>query len=805
MSEEAEKWKKRYERERTARKESERLLEAKSLQLYEKNKQLEKLSNELSKTVERRTEELKYSVSKLREEEQRLSALAHSFPGVIYQWYERPNGECGFYYVSPRSEEFFGFSAKEALKNWRVVQIHHDDAERWKESIQKSVQQLSDWHFEGRLITSSGEEKWWRGTSRPAKGGGGEVIFNGVMLDITKIKKAEAEIRRLSLVASHTMNGVVITDESGRILWINEAFEHITGYTLDEMRGKKPGQVLQGPMTDTQTVHEIGEKLSRKEPLTAELLNYHKNGQTYWLRLDINPLFDDKGQLTNFIGIETDITRQKDTEIALKLTSQQAKEAAEDANRANQAKSRFLASMSHEIRTPLNGVLGYTQVLRMREDLPKEAFEMIGAIERSGEHLLNLINDILDLSKIEAGKFDLESEDLSLSDLLRDLEDMFRPTAELKSLDFQVQLWDYETDEPVDSLDYRFRSDGRALRQVLLNLVGNAIKFTKTGSVYLRAGHRESSMHFDIIDTGTGIPDNERALIFEAFEQSATTKHKAEGTGLGLPICRKLVELMHGEIDFESTHNKGTRFWFEIPYIPPIDTTPLKAPSLAPRVRKYAGPSKTILVVEDDDYSRCVLKELLIPAGFRVEVAENGEQGLAMAKSCEPDLVATDLLMPRMDGFELCYHLKNTDHTSHTPVIAISASVIQNGENAERLKNFDAFVSKPVKARELFEILESILHLELESQKEAEGEEHREIDLDSIELPSLKIIQDLHHLAADGDILTLQQQLEAVKNATPAHHAFYSKLEVLASEFRSDELEAVLSASMEQKELENQT
>ncbi|WP_309400713.1 PAS domain S-box protein [Cerasicoccus maritimus] len=798
MIDEIDKWIKRYERERAARKEAERLLEGKALSLFEKNQQLEELSAKLAKTVERRNEELRYSNSKLREEEQRLASLAQTFPGVIFQWFERSNGERGFYYLSQRCEEIFGFTAEAAIKNWNAVQIHPDDVSSWRESIEHSLSDMSDWRFVGRLITPSGNIRWWQGDSKPQRISPHEVVFNGVMLDITQQKKSEAQIRRLSMVASKTINGVVITDESGRVLWINEAFERITGYSLKEMVGRKPGDLLQGPHTNENTVNNIGLKLKNKEPLTAELLNYHKDGSTYWLRLDINPLFDDKGELTNFIGIETDITAQKENETALKLASEHAREAAEEANRANQAKSRFLASMSHEIRTPLNGVLGYTQVLGMRNDLPSDAAEMISSIGRSGEHLLHLINDILDLSKIEAGKYSVHNSDLMLQELLRDLEEMFRPNASLKGLEFEVMTWNYDQDCPLANTFY-FHSDERALRQVLLNLVGNAVKFTRQGKVSLKGGLDGGAIRFSVEDTGSGIPPEDHARIFESFEQSYSGSQKVEGTGLGLPICRKLVELMEGSIYLDSTPGLGSSFWFEIPYMVPTETHSEYVPAPQHQRYQYSGERIDVLVVDDDENSRRVTKELLLAAGFRVTTASSGKEGLEMLERNIPDLIASDLLMPHMDGFEMCNRIKCTPALQSIPVVAVSASVMQNKENEARLKPFAAFVAKPVKAEDLYQKVGDVLKIKWETREEAIKASTPEAALpDETLLPERHVLESLLLLAEEGDMLELQNQLQQRREEDEQSANFYARLEDLAAKFQSQALEDILNDSLAQ-------
>ncbi|MGE9297172.1 MAG: PAS domain S-box protein [Puniceicoccales bacterium] len=795
MSDEIEKWKRRYERERNSRKEAERLLEEKAYTLFEKNQELAKLSDQLARTVERRTEELRYSESKLREEEARLTSLAQTFPGVIFQWYQRENGEFGLYYMSARVEEIFGFSAEAAIADPKVIPFHPADIADWRKSIDDSLKTMSDWRFTGRMIMPSGDVKWWQGDSKPLRVSPNEVVFNGVMLDITHQKKAEEEIRRLSLVASKTINGVVITDPGGRTVWVNEAFEKITGYALSELKGRKPGDVLQGPMTNNETVAMIGEKLKQGEPLTAELLNYHKNGDTYWLRLDINPLFDSNGNLASFVGIETDITKQKETETALKLASQHAREAAEEANRANQAKSRFLASMSHEIRTPLNGVLGYTQVLNMRDDLPEDAAKMISSIGRSGEHLLQLINDILDLSKIEAGKFQLNDEDVSLQDILRDLQDMFQPNAELKGIAYSVQAWDFDQDHALET-PFFFQADERAVRQVLVNLVGNAVKFTKTGSVALKGGPDDGALRFTVTDSGPGIAAEDQHRIFESFEQSSAKEKTVEGTGLGLPICRKLVELMEGSMYLDSVVGEGSVFWFNIPYLAPKEDHSHYVPRLTQSQGKFSE-QKYVLVVDDDENSRRVTAELLAVAGMRVASASGGREGLELMARELPDLVASDLLMPEMDGFEFCQHIKGDPTLMHVPVVAVSASVMQDKENAARLKPFSEFVAKPVKAGDLYQKVGQVLGITWEATELKPKEEQTKPSTPvAVKLPDESTLKRLLLLAEEGDILSLQETVESMAEADPDCGEFYGRLRDLAAQFQSQALEDLLNDSI---------
>ncbi|MBC2595401.1 PAS domain S-box protein [Ruficoccus amylovorans] len=787
MSDEPSVWQKRLERERAARKQAERLLEGKALELYRKNQELEKVKADLKKTVQRRTEELQYSLRMLHEEEHRLADLAARFPGVIYQWYLRPNGECGFYYISPTCEETFGFTAEAALKDWTVIQIHPDDQQRWDSSAEAAISGQIDWDFEGRIITSGGVVKWMRGCGRPVRGRNEEIVFNGMMMDITPLKKAEEELRRLSLVASRTINGVVITDESGYIIWVNRAFSSITGYDISEAVGKKPGHLLQGPLTDPDTIKYISRQLLNQRPFSAELLNYHKNGNTYWLRLDVNPLFDDNGRLTNFVALETDITRQKETEEALRMARQMAEAAAREAEEANQAKSRFLANMSHEIRTPLNGILGYAQIMARRKDLSPDIKDMIRTIGRSGEHLLRLIDDILDLSKIEAGKLELHEDHFALMAFLRELEDMLLPRAEAKNIRLRFVPWDYEAGVSQVFGERMVCMDEKALRQILLNLVGNAIKFTQVGGVSIRYGLTSAGrLRFEIEDTGTGIDTSEQAGVFNAFEQAEKGRRSIGGTGLGLAISKRLCELMNGEIGLESELGTGSLFWVELPLR--ASDAPMREPEVRlPDISGYEGEPRRVLVVDDNVDNRVVLSDLLTSVGFEVNKASDSQEALDWIERELPDLILTDLVMPNVSGFELCRMIHEDPRVKHVPVVAVSASLMRSAENKERLMPFAAFVSKPIMVDELYREVGRLLGLTWRYVK----------DVPITPLPSASMpgnrpapdtLTELLDLAELGDMLEVQRRLVQLVRQYPQWEKYYRRLESLANDFQADAL-----------------
>ena len=400
----------------------------------------------------------------------------------------------------------------------------------------------------------------------------------------------------------------------------------------------------------------------------------------------------------------SEIVERKQVEKAL----QHAKEAAESANRA---KSIFLANMSHELRTPLNGILGYTQMLTCYGSLPEEALHAVTTIERCGYHLLVMIDDILDLAKVEAGKLELHLAPLSLLALLDDVRAMIAIKAERKGLRFQIAC-EHSLPEYVEGDDHR-------LRQILLNLLGNAVKFTDHGSVTLRvtadSPHPQPlpkgagggvSLRFDIEDTGVGIAPEDLATLFTPFQQVGDLSRRAQGTGLGLAISRNLAELMGGTLTVSSSVGVGSIFRFEVS-LPEV--APEQASQTAARVIiGVEAPTPTILVVDDVADNRDVLAQLLTRWGCRVLDAANGQDALQLAEQTRPQAMITDLRMPDMDGETLIQLVRQTPELQHTIIIASSASVYAENQQQSLKLGSDAFLPKPVKADALGALLQQL-------------------------------------------------------------------------------------------------
>jgi signal transduction histidine kinase/ActR/RegA family two-component response regulator len=363
---------------------------------------------------------------------------------------------------------------------------------------------------------------------------------------------------------------------------------------------------------------------------------------------------------------------------------------------ANQAKSDFLANMSHEIRTPLNAILGYTQLMRHDAGLSPEQRDAISGISGSGQHLIGLINEILDLSKIEAGRMELHAADFDLTGLGRSLLATFQPLCAQKRIGLRLVA---EASRPV-----RVRGDEGKLRQILINLLGNAVKFTSAGEVHLSMRQEAADRWlFEVIDTGLGIPEEERSEIFKPFHQGRNAAHQG-GTGLGLTIAQRQVELLGGKLELQSERGIGSRFYFQIPLSAASTLEDSFLPALGqPRLKP--GRRLCALVVDDRKENRDVLGGMLARAGCEVSFAESGQEALTVARRLQPEIIFLDLLMPGMDGAAAARVILGDAACGRPKIAAHSAAAVARSMEQAREAGCVAFLAKPIQAEQVYECL----------------------------------------------------------------------------------------------------
>jgi PAS domain S-box-containing protein len=609
-------------------------------------------------------------------------------------------------------------------------------------------------------------------------------LYTLAQQELAERKQVAERLHMLDRAIAAATNGIVISDvdlPDMPIIYANPAFERITGYHTDEIMGRNC-RFLQGKDHDQPGLDELRQALREQRSCDVVLRNYRKDGTLFWNELSIAPIHDEHGRLTHFVGVQNDVTARVNAEDALK-------KARDDAEAANRAKSAFLANMSHELRTPMNAILGFSQLMSRDPELKPEHRENLEIVVRSGEHLLTLINDVLEMSKIEAGSATLHEESFDLYRMLDDLEELFQLRARDKTLHLIF--------DRAPALPRHIRTDQIKLRQVLMNLLSNAIKFTEEGGITLRVSTTPTAateqcppcrLRFEVEDTGVGIGTDEQEKLFQPFTQTRSGVRAQQGTGLGLSISRQFVRLMGGDMQVTSQPGVGSIFAFNI-QVHPAEPTGRESHRATRRIIGIAPgqPAYRILIIEDEWTNRNLLLKLLQPLGFDVREATNGADGISVWEASQPDLILMDMRMPVMDGYEATRRIKAMERGKHTPIVALTASVFSEERTSIMLAGCDDLVRKPFREEELFGAFERHLGVrflytgaDAADADAADGQEPHDTEptLTAEALAALPAgwVVTLHQAATEADAEKLLELSEQIRTEHPAVAAALSDM-----------------------------
>ncbi|MES9898376.1 MAG: ATP-binding protein [Sedimenticola sp.] len=653
--------------------------------------------------------------------------LMDNIPGVFWRVKDEPNWPV--VYFSSGVKEMTGFSAEEFMngsRNWSQL-THPDDLNYLVETIGKAVARKEVFDLTYRIIVADNSIHWVREIGVYFQREGEEASFlDGYVLDVTEQKEnedalvrakedAEAANRELikqqsfmAAVMDNVADGIVACDENGMLSLFNRATREFHGvdqknlppdqwadqYDLYLADGKTPMQMEEIPLYRAFKENEVKD---------VEMVIAQKHGNDHFMLASGKALLDESGNKLGAVVSMHDITDQKKYE-ALLLFSK------EEAEAANRAKSIFLANMSHELRTPLNAVLGFSSMLARDPESTRGQRDKLEIINRSGEHLLLMINDVLDLSKIDAGGMDLEPEAFDLPQLLQEIGNMFEMRAQSRDLSFNLEL------DP--NLARYIKADPGKIRQVLINLLGNSAKFTQEGGFALRVSTAPIenapevvTLQIEIEDSGPGIPPEQLEHIFEPFVQAGHSSTAVKGTGLGLAITKLYLELMGDDIRVESTVGKGTLFQVEFPValaeadgVKSVSATLPEVTGLEPGQTEWR-----ILVVEDNPENRLLLISLLNQAGFKVQEAENGEEAVSQFKQWQPHFIWMDIRMPVLDGFGATTQIRALPGGDQVKIVAITASAFKEQRKSILDAGCDEVLHKPFQAHEIFDCMKKHL------------------------------------------------------------------------------------------------
>lgn len=649
--------------------------------VYDKNGGIEKYIRLLADITSRKTTEKNLEILSFAARKTTTGMLIRDKDGVII-------------WMNEAMENIVGYTLEEMKgKIFGDMLAGPDTDNKLLAEAVSAVKETRPYEVELKIYRKDKTSLWVSISNNPLVNEVGELERQvSVFVDINERKNAEDQLKLLSLVASSTTSGVVINDREGKVEWVNSAFEKITGYKIDDVKDKHLGDTLKGELTDVSIIERARGLSRNKQSFEVDLLAYRKDGQPLWISVINSVIVNNNGEVDKYIEVIIDITAKKRVE--LELIS-----AKEEALQLNRAKDMFISVMSHEIRTPLNAVIGMTHLL-IDDDPQESQKENLGILKFSAENLMTLINDVLDLTKIETGNIELEKAPINLREMVQRVTSSMQFKASEKNIYLKHSI-----DELIPNLVI---GDSTRLIQVLLNLVGNALKFTETGGItidlkVLEESNNNVRIRFAVTDTGIGIASDKINTIFESFKQAeADTTRKYGGTGLGLAISKSLIELHDSRINVDSVLGQGSTFWFTITFNKADNI------SMSNDSKMEIGLRLSVLVVDDNQINRILVNKVLQKWGTKVDFAENGQEALdKIVENQDYDVVLMDVHMPVMGGLEATQILRAKPDTyfQQLPVVALTASMLSSEVTQMTGAGMNDFILKPFDPKTLYEKL----------------------------------------------------------------------------------------------------
>lgn len=593
--------------------------------------------------------------------------------------------------------------------NYVWAYIHPDDHQISAEAMRAHLRTGNPFHCAYRVLKKNGEYIWTEVRADSIRDENGRaIIMSGVSFDVTALKNAEEALReseaRQERIIQSSNDGIwEWYADKGGFHFSSRCWELI-GYDAkdDEITKGEDKLIVWRKLIHPQDLAKfdqaLADHLAGKAPFDIEYRLIGKNKHVHWVRARGRASFNEEGKPTRMSGANMDVTQ-------IKLAEERVIQAKVAAEKANQAKSEFLSSMSHELRTPLNAILGYAQLFEYDLNLTQQQMANMREIRKAGDHLLQLINDVLDLAKIESGKMTVSLEPVLVSRIINEAFTLVQTQADGRGIRLYATLNSLENHYVI--------ADNVRYKQALINLLSNAVKYNNMGGeVEVKlALVTPQTLRLSVRDNGKGIPANRQAEVFQPFNRLNAEFSKIEGSGVGLVITKQLVEMMHGRLDFDSTEGVGTEFWIDLPIASEWNqqqTDIIKSVDYVPTQLALSS-HKNVLYIEDNPTNIRLLQQFFERHDcFTLDVAEEPFIGIYKARSTQPDLIILDINLPGMDGFEAMNVLQNDPMTKHIPVVGLSANAMPYDIERGIKSGFFEYLTKPVDMNKLIETLNRV-------------------------------------------------------------------------------------------------